>query len=194
MWWRNAWMLKCRRVLLARERPSRYGKLRREPRRDGLSTIEAAAMLMARLERNPKIEAALNTSFAKMLERYRAAHEGQEEDWHCRRSWVALRRSSEGTHAPNSDAHWRGPARRRACARAVQILRSAAGRLQAAALSRSCRRWCCRRIPTSRPARSRAIRSRPIRRRPATTRRARPPPPACGSPSRHGEPAAALWR
>jgi DTW domain-containing protein YfiP len=74
MWWRNAWMLKCRRVLLARARPSRYGKLRREPRHDGLSTIEAAAMLMARLEGNPKIEAALNTSFAKMLERYRAAH------------------------------------------------------------------------------------------------------------------------
>ena len=31
-------------------------------------------MLLARLERNPKIEAALNTSFAKMLERYRAAY------------------------------------------------------------------------------------------------------------------------
>ncbi len=74
MWWRNAWMLKCRRVLLARERPSRYGKLRREPRRDGLSTIEAAAMLMARLEDNPKIEATLNTSFAWMLERYRAVY------------------------------------------------------------------------------------------------------------------------
>ena len=74
MWWRNPWMLKCRRVLLARLRPSRYGKLRREPRRDGLSTLEAAAMLMARLEANPKIEAALNTNFAKMLERYRAAY------------------------------------------------------------------------------------------------------------------------
>ena len=61
MWWRNAWMLKCRRVLLARARPSRYGKLRKEPRRDGLATIEAAAMLLARLEENPKIEAALNT-------------------------------------------------------------------------------------------------------------------------------------
>jgi hypothetical protein len=74
MWWRNAWMLKCRRVLLARARPSRYGKLRKEPRHDGLSTIEAAAMLLARLEGNPKIEAALNTSFARMLERYRAAY------------------------------------------------------------------------------------------------------------------------
>jgi DTW domain-containing protein YfiP len=72
IWWRNAWMLKCRRVVLARARPSRYGKLRKEPHRAGLSTIEAAAMLLARLEGNPKIEAALNISFAKMLERYRA--------------------------------------------------------------------------------------------------------------------------
>jgi DTW domain-containing protein YfiP len=73
IWWRNAWMLKCRRVLLSRARPSRYGKLRKEPHRAGLSTIEAAAMLLAKLEGNPKIEAALNVSFAKMLERYRAA-------------------------------------------------------------------------------------------------------------------------
>ena len=74
MWWRNAWMLKCRRVLLARARPSRYGKLRKEPRKDGLATIEAAAMLMARLERDPKIEATLNTRFAHMLDKYRAAY------------------------------------------------------------------------------------------------------------------------
>jgi DTW domain-containing protein YfiP len=72
IWWRNPWVLKCRRVVLARARPSRYGKLRKEPHRAGLSTIEAAAMLLARLEGNPKIEAALNVSFAKMLERYRA--------------------------------------------------------------------------------------------------------------------------
>jgi DTW domain-containing protein YfiP len=54
-----------------RARLSRYGKLRKEPHRAGLSTIEAAAMLLAKLEGNPKIEAALNVSFAKMLERYR---------------------------------------------------------------------------------------------------------------------------
>jgi DTW domain-containing protein YfiP len=76
IWWRNPWVLKCRRVLLARARPSRYGKLRKEPHRAGLSTIEAAAMLLARLEGNPKIEAALNVSFAKMLERYRAVYGG----------------------------------------------------------------------------------------------------------------------
>jgi DTW domain-containing protein YfiP len=35
LWWRNPWMLKCRRVILDPRRPSRYGALRREPRRDG---------------------------------------------------------------------------------------------------------------------------------------------------------------
>jgi DTW domain-containing protein YfiP len=39
LWWRNAWMLKCQRLILGPARPSRYGQLRREPRRDGLSTI-----------------------------------------------------------------------------------------------------------------------------------------------------------
>ncbi len=72
LWWRNAWMLKCKRVVLGPKRPSRYGRLRREPRSDGLSTIEAAAMLLARLEGKPEIEATLNASFERLLVRYRA--------------------------------------------------------------------------------------------------------------------------
>jgi DTW domain-containing protein len=71
LWWRNPWMLKCQRVILGPRRPSRYGQLRREPRRDGLSTIEAAAMLLAALEKRPDITAALNESFERMLARYR---------------------------------------------------------------------------------------------------------------------------
>jgi len=73
LWWRNPWMLKCRRVILAPPRPSRYGALRREPRRDGLSTIEAAAVVVSRLEGRPEIEAALVASFERLLARYRAA-------------------------------------------------------------------------------------------------------------------------
>jgi DTW domain-containing protein YfiP len=71
LWWRNPWMLKCQRVILGPKRPSRYGTLRREPRSDGLSTIEAAAMLIARLEKRPDIEETLNASFERMLARYR---------------------------------------------------------------------------------------------------------------------------
>lgn len=71
LWWRNAWMLKCRRVILGPSRPSLYGKLRREPRRDGLSTIEAAGMLISRLEQRPEIESALLASFQSLLAKYR---------------------------------------------------------------------------------------------------------------------------
>jgi DTW domain-containing protein YfiP len=71
LWWRNAWMLKCRRVILGPVRPSRYGRLRREPRRDSLSTIEAAALLVSRLENRPEIETALMASFEKLLATYR---------------------------------------------------------------------------------------------------------------------------
>jgi DTW domain-containing protein YfiP len=73
LWWRNAWMLKCQRVILGPARLSRYGQLRREPRRDGLSTLEAAAMLLASLEKRPDIAETLHASFERMLARYREA-------------------------------------------------------------------------------------------------------------------------
>jgi DTW domain-containing protein len=71
LWWRNPWLLKAQRVVLDPRRPSRYGKLRREPRRDGLSTLEAAALLLSRLEKRPEIETALVASFERLLGRYR---------------------------------------------------------------------------------------------------------------------------
>ena len=71
LWWRNPWMLKCQRVILNPAHPSRYGRLRREPRRDGLSTIESAAMILAGLERRPEIAETLHASFERMLARYR---------------------------------------------------------------------------------------------------------------------------
>jgi DTW domain-containing protein YfiP len=77
LWWRNAWMLKCQRVILGPSHPSRYGKLRREPRRDGLSTIEAAALVLSYLERRPDIADTLNASFAQMLKRYQEVQDEQ---------------------------------------------------------------------------------------------------------------------
>src|SRR6266478_6872877 len=73
LWWRNAWMLECQRVILGPAHPSRYGKLRREPRRDGLSTIEAAAMLLAGIEKRSDIAETLHRSFERMLAKYREA-------------------------------------------------------------------------------------------------------------------------
>jgi DTW domain-containing protein YfiP len=76
LWWRNAWLLKSRRVVLAPRQPSLYGKLRREPRREGLSTLESVALLLARLENRPEIETALTGTFAALLARYRALPPG----------------------------------------------------------------------------------------------------------------------
>jgi DTW domain-containing protein YfiP len=73
LWWRNAWLLKCQRVILGPARPSRYGKLRREPRADGLSTIEAAGMLLSGLEKRPEISETLDATFERMLAKYREA-------------------------------------------------------------------------------------------------------------------------
>jgi DTW domain-containing protein YfiP len=72
LWWRNAWMLKCRRIILGPARPSLYGKLRKEPRSDGLSTIEAAGLVLSRLEGRPEIETTLNATFQRMLSQYKA--------------------------------------------------------------------------------------------------------------------------
>jgi DTW domain-containing protein YfiP len=93
LWWRNPWMLKCQRVILGPKRPSRYGLLRREPRRDGLSTIEAAGLLLAGLERRPDIAETLNASFERMLARYRQvqaelpelAPKPKKRDWRRRK-------------------------------------------------------------------------------------------------------------
>jgi DTW domain-containing protein len=93
LWWRNAWMLKCRRVVLGPKRPSRYGKLRREPRSDGLSTLEAAALLLSRLESRPEIESALTASFERLLARYRALPQHEKPPPRPRRSWRHARRT-----------------------------------------------------------------------------------------------------
>jgi DTW domain-containing protein YfiP len=73
LWWRNAWMLKLQRVILGPIKPSLYGKLRREPRSDGLSTLEATGMLLASLEKRPDIEITLNDALERMLAKYREA-------------------------------------------------------------------------------------------------------------------------
>ena len=67
LWWRNAWVLKQRRLALNPRAASLYGKLRREPRREALSTIEAAALAISRIEGRPEIETALRQDFAIIL-------------------------------------------------------------------------------------------------------------------------------
>jgi DTW domain-containing protein YfiP len=71
LWWRNAWMLKCRRLVLQPPRPSLYGNLRKEPRRESVSTIEAAAYTLAALENDPKLAERILVPFNALLEKAR---------------------------------------------------------------------------------------------------------------------------
>jgi DTW domain-containing protein YfiP len=59
LWWRNPWLLKLRRLVLNPHHQSRYGRIRREPRREALSTLEAAALLLKHLDGGPQVEARL---------------------------------------------------------------------------------------------------------------------------------------
>jgi DTW domain-containing protein YfiP len=76
LWWRNPWLLKLQRIVLSPTRPSRYGRVRKEPRRDSLSTLEAAALAMARIEANPAIDIAMNASFETLLRRWKDYSKG----------------------------------------------------------------------------------------------------------------------
>jgi DTW domain-containing protein len=68
LWWRNPWLLKLHRIVLDPPRPARLGRLRREPRREALSTIEAAALALRRLEGSPAAADALDAALDRMLE------------------------------------------------------------------------------------------------------------------------------
>jgi DTW domain-containing protein YfiP len=78
LWWRNPWLLKLRRIVLNPRHRSRFGRLRREPRREALSTIEAAALLLKHLEGAPEIEAGLLGALDRLLAEARPARRNQE--------------------------------------------------------------------------------------------------------------------
>lgn len=67
LWWRNPWLLKLRRIVLNPSGPSRYGRLRREPRRAALSTLEAAALVLKHLDGNTEVEAALRAALDDLI-------------------------------------------------------------------------------------------------------------------------------
>jgi len=72
LWWRNAWLLKCRRIVLHPHFKSLYGQARREPRRESVSTLEAAAFVVSRLEGEPEMFDRVLKPFALLLKKMRA--------------------------------------------------------------------------------------------------------------------------
>jgi len=92
LWWRNAWLLKLNRIVLAPKQVSLYGALRREPRLESVSTLEAIALTLGVLEPTMNIRDALLSSFKTFLERcrttgMRGTQPAPKKDWRRRRGF-----------------------------------------------------------------------------------------------------------
>jgi DTW domain-containing protein YfiP len=68
LWWRNPWLLKLHRLVVNPPRPARLGRLRREPRPEALSTLEAAALVLRHLELGPAAADTLMTVLDRLME------------------------------------------------------------------------------------------------------------------------------
>jgi DTW domain-containing protein YfiP len=77
LWWRNPWLLRLRRLVLNPPHRSRFGRVRREPRREALSTLEAAALLLKHLDDGPEIEAALLDRLDRLIAEARTSRPAQ---------------------------------------------------------------------------------------------------------------------
>ncbi len=73
LWWRNPWLLKLNRAVVMPSQPSLYGNLRREPRRECLSTIESIANTLEVLGDDIAISKHMIASFRRLLQKYRDA-------------------------------------------------------------------------------------------------------------------------
>jgi len=73
LWWRNPWLNKLKRVNIKPAQPSIYGRLRAEPRRDYVSTLESVAAALSLCGEDPQIEAGLLRVFRTLVQRVRDA-------------------------------------------------------------------------------------------------------------------------
>ena len=79
LWWRNPWLLKLRRLVLNPQRKSRYGRIRREPRREALSTLEAIALVLKRFDGGPEIAARLLSALDRLIAEARPSRQPEGE-------------------------------------------------------------------------------------------------------------------
>jgi hypothetical protein len=71
LWWRNAWLLKLPVVVLKPREASMYGKLRKAPRKDLVSTLEAVAEVLPALGESAAVGTSLRRLLRTLLQRAR---------------------------------------------------------------------------------------------------------------------------
>ena len=69
LWWRNAWALKCTRLVLNSRKRSLYDAIRKEPRKGCLSTIESIGEALSVLETKESIKEALQKPLIEFVSR-----------------------------------------------------------------------------------------------------------------------------
>lgn len=74
LWWRNPWLIKLRRVTITPSKPSIYGRLRAEPRREFVSTLESVAAALTLCGESPEIASGLERVFRTLVQRVRDAN------------------------------------------------------------------------------------------------------------------------
>jgi DTW domain-containing protein YfiP len=73
LWWRNAWLTRLDRLVIQPSEPSIYGRMRREPRRGWLSTLEAVADALVAAGEPEEVRAELRRAMRTMVQRARDA-------------------------------------------------------------------------------------------------------------------------
>ena len=71
LWWRNAWLLKLPLVVLTPREPSIYGRLRKEPRKEWVSTLEAIGDVLPALGEPEAVRLSLRRLLRTLLQRAR---------------------------------------------------------------------------------------------------------------------------
>lgn len=73
LWWRNPWLLRMSRIVLNPREASIYGKLRKEPRKQYLSTLESIADALVALGEPPATRETMRRIFRALVQRARDA-------------------------------------------------------------------------------------------------------------------------
>lgn len=88
LWWRNAWLLKLKRLVLRPAHTSLYDRIRKEPRKGCLSTVETVGEVVSVLEKRNDVQASLEKPLRELVERL-SKHKprgGRGQRWHRGRS------------------------------------------------------------------------------------------------------------
>ncbi len=71
LWWRNAWLLKLPLIVLKPREASIYGRLRKEPRKEWVSTLEAIGDVLPALGEPEAVRTSLRRLLRTLLQRSR---------------------------------------------------------------------------------------------------------------------------